>query len=404
MLEVDLYTEDGILGRGAAPTGTSVGMYEAFILRDGGTEYHGLSVHKAETVVEKVIAPALIGMVVDDLAAIDQRMLEIDGTKDKHVLGSNSTYSVSIAALRAAAASHKQHVYQYLAQSPLPTIPLPTFNVLNGGCNNGVTQAFNEFILAPYKANSVFQAMEIAVAVYQRLETMLAGIRGVCRPDLGSSYGWAAPSNDPEEVLGLLAQAVADCGYADKVCYCLDCASSEMYDGQDNTYELKGRRVGADELITYARQLTEKYDLLFIEDLLDENDWDGFVRAHKILTRTNLIGDDLIASNVGRLGKAYELNAIDGFILKPNQVGTITEALATHDFATRKGLVSIPSGRSGGTVGDIIVDLSLGLLSPFSKNGAPRSGERLDKMNTLLRAATENPSSTMADLSRYIRF
>ena len=186
--------------------------------------------------------------------------------------------------------------------------------------------------------------------------------------------------------------------------FALDCAASEMYDQESNTYELNGRRVSSDEIIHCIRDLSEKYPLIFAEDILDENDWDGFEKAHTVIQRTNLIGDDLIVTNRLRLEKACRLNAIDGFILKPNQVGTITEALETYEFAKERGLLAIPSGRSGGAVDDVVADVCLGLQGPISKNGAPRSGERLNKINSLLRASSENPGSRLADFSPLIRF
>lgn len=405
MLEVDVFTGGGAMGRGSAPTGTSVGMYESFVLRDDNiNEYNGMSVHKAAQIVEQSIAPALIGMDVQDLSAVDRRMIELDGTADKHVLGGNSIYSVSIACLRAAADAAEEPVYRYIAGKPLRTIPLPTFNVVNGGRYPGLTQGFNEFILAPWKADSVEHAVEIAVKVYQKLERVISSYLGGKKPFLGGSYGWAAPSSDPAVVLELILEAAEQCGYGDRVALCLDCASSEMYDAQTKTYEYNGRRVSSDELIGVMEELTARFPLLFVEDLLDENDWDGYVKAHQRLSRTNLIGDDFIVTNISRLKRAYKLKALDGFILKPNQVGTITEALETYQFAKEKNLITIPSGRSGGTVGDIIADLSLGLETTISKNGAPKSGERLDKINSLLRASSENPGSRLADCTKIARF
>ena len=186
--------------------------------------------------------------------------------------------------------------------------------------------------------------------------------------------------------------------------YALDCASSEMYDKDTDTYELKGERVSNDEIIRCIRTISEKFPLVFAEDILDENDWSGFEKAHKAITRTNLIGDDLIVTNRSRLEYACQLNAIDGFILKPNQVGTITEALETYAFARERGLLAIPSGRSGGAVDDVVADVCLGLQGPISKNGAPRSGERLNKINSLLRASSQEPNSHLADFSGLIRF
>lgn len=405
MLEADVYTEDGFMGRGSAPTGTSVGQFESYVLRDGNSsDYHGLSVHSAVKVVEEVLAPALIGIDVEDLAAIDRTMIALDGTPNKSKLGGNSIYSVSIACLRAAAVCRKIPVYQYLAGGPLHTVPLPTFNVINGGKNGGITQAFNEFMLAPYGAESLEEAVAIGVEVYQKLKDIIARFQGGKEPLLGGSYGWAAPSSDPRVVLQIMAEAVAACGHTQKMAYCLDCASSEMYDAMTKTYELNGRRVPPAELIDFVRGLTEEFPLIFVEDLLDENDWDHFVTAHREIKKTQLIGDDFIVTNLDRLKKAYVLQAVDGFILKPNQVGTITEALETFRFAQEHYLLTIPSGRSGGTVGDIVADLSLGLSCPVSKNGAPKSGERLDKINSLLRASSENPGCGLADFSEIIRF
>lgn len=405
MLEVDVYTTGGDIGRGSAPTGTSVGMHESYIIRDGVEgEYAGMGVHRAARIVEDIIAPQLVGMDVCDQQAIDETMLALDGTPNKSNLGGNSIYSVSIACLRAAAAANHVPVYRYVAGTTIKQIPLPTFNVVNGGRYKHLTQSFNEFMIAPYKAENIEEAVLIAVSVYQRLESVITRYLKGESPSLGGSYGWAAPSDDPYEVLALICEAVDLCGYSDKVAYCLDCASSEMYDKSNDTYELKGKRVKADDIIEEVSMLSEKFNLIFVEDILDENDWNGFARAHRHLHRTNIIGDDFIVTNVERLKRAYEANSIDGFILKPNQVGTITKALCAYRFAAEHGLLAIPSGRSGGTVGDIIADLSIGLSSEISKNGAPKSGERLDKINALLRASSENPGCTFCDFSGIVKF
>ena len=400
MVEVEVCTGPPGRGPGSAPTGTSVGAHEAFILRDhDAKEFDGLSVHKAVHVVETIIAPALLGMDASDQRAVDTRMLELDGTENKERLGGNSIYSVSIACLRAAAASHKVPVYRYLKGGALTGIPLPTFNVINGGRYPQLTQPFNEFMLAPWKADSVEEAVELAVKVYQHLEQVIGRYLGGKKPFLGGSYGWAAPSDDPDVILQLMAQAVEECGCSDKMAYCLDCASSEMYDKQSDTYLYAGHRVSREELIDRAAELIQKYPILFIEDLMSEDDWDGFIKAHQRLKGVKLIGDDFIVTNQKRLQKAHECDSLDGFILKPNQVGTITEALDTHAYAQSYGMITIPSGRSGGAVGDIVADLALALEAPISKNGAPKSGERLDKINSLLRASSENPGSHLRDLT-----
>ena len=217
-------------------------------------------------------------------------------------------------------------------------------------------------------------------------------------------YGWAAPSDDPDVVLSLMQKAVEQCNYQDKVVFALDCASSEMYDEKTNTYLLKGKRVSSEELVTYTAGLAKRFPLLFIEDLLGEDDWDGFIDAAHRIDHSLTIGDDLTVTNMKRISRAYETKAIDGFVLKPNQVGSITEALDAYAFAKEHGLFVIPSGRSGGVTNDIIMDFAVGLQVNMLKNGAPRSGERIDKLNFLMRAASLYPNSTLADLSSFVRF
>lgn len=405
MLEVDVYTEGGAVGRGSAPTGTSVGMYEAFVLRDNDPlDYKGMSVHTAVKNVQEIIGPALIGMDVEDQEAIDQKMIEMDGTPNKSKLGGNTIYSVSVACLRAAAAAKQMPVYRHLAGGNLKIIPLPTFNVVNGGHNGEIIQPFNEFIFVPIGASCVEEAVSMGVSVFQELKTVIRTYLGGAEPLVGGSYGWGAPSEDPQVVLELMSQAAEQCGFAGKYAFALDCASSEMYEEETNTYWLHGQRVPNTEIISCVKALTEKFPLVFVEDMLGENDWEGFAQAHREITRTNLIGDDLIVTNLERLEHAISLNAIDGFILKPNQVGTVSEALKTYCYAKSKGLMAIPSGRAGGAVDDVVADIALALQGPISKNGAPRSGERLNKINSLLRAADVNEGSRLADFSSLIRY
>lgn len=179
---------------------------------------------------------------------------------------------------------------------------------------------------------------------------------------------------------------------------------SEMYDRESKTYYLNGKQVTTDEVIAYVKALTEKYNFVFIEDMLDEDDWDGFEKAHKEIIRTFIIADDFTVSNPERIRKAYARDSIDGFILKPNQVGTISEALESHRFANEHGLFSITSGRSGGVVGDVVMDLAVGLQIPFIKNGCPRSGERIDKLNFLMRVKDNYPGCHMAKIDDIVKF
>ena len=404
MVEVDVVTDDGFIGTASAPTGSSVGMYEAYVLRDNDpNEYDGQSVHKAVDNVKNILGPAIIGMDVTDQRAIDEKMIALDGTPNKEKLGGNAIYSVSAAVLRAASAAAKMPTYRYLCGRDIKTVPVPSFNVINGGKYGDVHLAFNEFLIVPYKAKDIYEAVEIAVKVFNKLGVILKKFLGA-DPQVARSYGWAAPSNDPEVVLDLMQEAIDACGYHDKVAFAFDCASSEVYDAETNTYLMKDKRITADELIAYTTALTEKYNFVFIEDLLDENDWEHYPKAVEQIKRTIIIGDDLIVTNPERLKRAYDTKAVEGFILKPNQIGTITEALDAHAFAKEHGMISVPSGRAGGVVGDIVMDFSVGLEVPIQKNGAPRSGERIDKLNFLMRACDTTPGCHMTDITGLVRF
>lgn len=404
LVEVEVTTTSGVSARGAAPTGLSVGRHEAAVLRDGDPkEYHGLSVHQAVRNVEEVIAPALIGREIADQRGIDECMIALDGTEYKERLGGNAIYSTSIAVARAAAAQQGQEFYQVLADGPIRTVPVPSFNMINGGNCGDFVQAFNEFLVMPYGARSIFEAVEISIDLFNQLPGILKRKLGRT-PQVASSYGFVAPSPDPAEVLGILQEAVDELGYRQEMAFALDCASTEMYSAERGSYQFMGREVSAAELVEVARSLTEQFNLVFIEDLLDEDDWDGWQLAQRKLSRTLLIGDDLIVTNRDRLARALELDCVAGFVLKPNQVGTMTEALDCYHFGVDHGLLAIPSGRSGGVVDDVVMDLSVGLQVPFQKNGAPRSGERIDKLNFLLRVAEKNPEAVLSDVPALVRF
>lgn len=404
LVEVDVITESGYVGTGAAPTGSSVGMYESCVLRDNDpNEYDGLSVHKAVANVNEIIAPALIGMDVENQSEIDRIMIELDGTDNKRNLGGNAIYSTSIAAYRAAAASNRVQLYEYISKGNIPNVPIPSFNVINGGKNGKIRQAFNEFIVMPYCAASIYEAVEIAVRVFQRLGKVIEKYTHA-EPAVGRSYGWVAPSENPEDCLKLMSEAIDLCGYTGKCAFAFDCASSEMYDAASGTYYFDGKQRKNDEIIAFVKDLTERYPFVFVEDILDENDWEGFKKAHRQIKKTMILADDFTVTNKARIERAVKDDSIDGFILKPNQVGTISEALSAYEYAKAHGLVATPSGRSGGVIGDVVMDLAVGLQVPFIKNGCPRSGERIDKLNYLMRVADTHAGCVMANIDKYIRF
>lgn len=408
LVEAEITTDNGYVGCGAAPTGSSVGTHEAFVLRDGDkSRYNGLGVRRAVAAVTDEIAPVLIGKELDDPRTLDRVMIELDGTPDKHRLGGNAIYSTSVALLRAAAAAAGTPTYTYvralLGLQPPTTVPVPSFNMINGGHYGDVCQTFSEFLVVPYRAGSIESAVETGVSLFETLGEVLAEYLGHA-PFLAASYGYIAPSSDPHVVMELLAEAVARAGCVDTVAFALDCASSEVYDSGSATYAFKGERVSAEALIDYARGLSQEFPMVFVEDLLDGDDWAGFAKAVSTVNRSLIVGDDLIVTNRDRLRRAVETSAVDGFILKPNQVGTIAEALDCFEYATQHGILAIPSGRSGGVIDDVVMDLAVGLAAPFQKNGAPRSGERVEKLNFLLRAAEGIPDCALADVPALVRF
>jgi len=408
LLEVEIATDTGHVGRGASPTGISVGAHEAFVLRDGvRSEYNGLSVHQAVSAVTDEIAPVLVGAELDDPRSLDRVMIELDGTPDKHRLGGNAIYSTSIALLRAASAAvgipTNTYVGALLGLKPPTTVPTPSFNMINGGRYGDIFQTFNEFLVVPYRADSIETAVEKGVSLFGVLGEVLARRLGRA-PLIAASYGYVAPSSDPRVVMEALAEAIERAACADIMAFALDCASSEVYDKSAQTYAFNGERVTAEALIDYARALSEDFPMLFVEDLLDGDDWDGFTKAAQTIDRSIILGDDLIVTNRDRLERAIKTSAVDGFILKPNQVGTIAEALDCFEYAAQNDLLAIPSGRSGGVIDDVVMDLAVGLGAPFQKNGAPRSGERIEKLNFLLRTAERIPNCALADVPALVRF
>ncbi len=405
MVEVDIVTRDGFRGRGAAPTGSSVGMHESHVLRDNDkSRFEGLSVYRAVQLIHDVIGPKIIGLDVLDQKAFDAALTEMDGTPTKSRLGGNTLYSLSVACARAGACSLKQSLADYVSEGPITQLPIPTFNSINGGHSERVRMGFQEFTFSPYKAATMTEAIEIAAKVFKRVGAVIARHKSDGFAEIGHAYGWAPPSADPAVVMELLHQAVLDCGCENTVAYALDCASSSQYDPRSKTYAYNGRRIDRDEMIGRVGELTEHYPFLYVEDILEENDWEGFQLAVKTLDRTLVVGDDLIVTSLERLKKAHEIRAAEGFVFKPNQIGTLTESFETFRYARERGMLAIPSTRGGGVVDDIVMELAVGLQAPIVKNSAPRGGERIYSLNCLYRASDDYPEAKMFDFSGHVRF
>lgn len=404
IVEVNVTTSNGKSAKGAAPTGTTVGNHEPFVLRDGGERYGGLGVSKAVKNVNDIIAPALIGMNVHDQKAIDTKMQELDGTEDMSKLGGNAIGSVSIAVKRAAAAALGIALYEYMAGGAvIKTVPVPCANVINGVRSGGRIDYCNEYLLVPHGAEEIDEAVQMIVEVYNKLDHVLEEFLGK-KPEIGGSQGYKAPPGEPKVVFNLMQNAVDQCGYKGRMSFATDIAANDIYRQETDDYPWYDQtRVKRDFLVDYLKELTESFDILFIEDPFHDNDWEGHVQAVKEVTRTNIVADDLTASNTTRLALAQKHGAASGFVLKPNQAGTMTRTEEAVIAARKAGLFFVPSGRSGGVVGDVMMDVSVGFQAPFQKNGAPRSGERIEKLN-FLKWVGKTHGCALSNISSYIRF
>ena len=405
ILEVDVITEDGVMGRAASPSGISTGEHEAFVLRDGDPNwYDGNGVSKAKEIVETVIAPALIGKDALDQKGIDEILIELDGTKNKSKLGGNSTHSTSLAVMRAGCSTLHVPQYKYLAEGPITSVPLPTSDMFAGGSYEDDTMPVQETTIIPYKAKTIKEATAILCKVYKILPDVIREFQGGRRPEIGAMSEYIAPSTDFMDCMDILYEAAKRAKCEDKVAFHLDCAFSEIYNKERKTYNYCGREVDTDEIIGIIKAATEKYNFLYIEDILDENDWEGWAKASKELTKTVLCGDDLTVTNIEYIKKALDMGACGAFVFKPNQVGTVTEAMAAQKYAIEHGMFSVPSIRAGGTSDDPVADMGTAGGAAAVKLGPPKFGHAIHIVNSLLRAEDENPGAKPFDFTPFIKF
>ncbi len=387
VVEVDVMTEGGHLGRAGASTGSSVGKNESFVLRDNDPDNcGGLSVWKAVDNVNYIIAPEIIGMDVEDQAAIDKKMIELDGTKYKTNLGGNAIYATSAAVAYAAAAQNKKPLYQYVAKKPIEYMFSLAANVVNGGIYGKDVLAFQEFMIIPHSIDSAAESTRIIVEVFQRLERIIAKYNGFVH--MGNYSGYGAPSDDPFVVMEMIYEAVKSLGYEQNVVFGLDCASSEFFNVDKGLYEYRAGLVDSDELISVVSNLCEEFPIAFVEDILQEEDFEGYVVANQKINSV-VIGDDFLCTSLDRATKAVEMGATRGMIFKPNQAGTITEALAAADYLIEHDMLVIPSGRAGGTLDSPDKEIGLALGCYCVKAGAPRSGSRTASYNFAIRTEEE---------------
>ena len=390
-LEVEVELFDGIIGRAAVPSGASTGKYEAVELRDrDDSRYSGWGVLKAVANVNEQIAAAIIGMPATDQAGIDQKLIELDGTASKSHLGANTILGVSLAVAHAAANLLHTPLYRYLNKTDTYTLPVPMMNILNGGKHAANSTDFQEFMVVPAGASSFRHALQMGTEVYHCLKGVLKN-RGLAT-NVGDEGGFAPSSFSNKQAIEAVLTAIEEAGYKPgKDCFiALDPAASEFY--QDGRYVLnrEGASLSSREMVDYYARWASSYPLISIEDGMAEDDWDGWqLLMQKLGSKVQLVGDDLYVTNVNRLSKGISLKASNSILIKPNQVGTLTETIAAIKMAQQAGWTAVVSHRSGETEDTTITDLAVGLNMGQIKTGAPCRSERTAKYNRLLRIEDE---------------
>ncbi|MEC8193650.1 MAG: phosphopyruvate hydratase [Myxococcota bacterium] len=395
-IEVEVTTEEGIVGRAAVPSGASTGEHEAVELRDGDAgQWKGKGVSQALANIEREIAPQLIGLDVFDQRGIDQRMIELDGTPNKGRLGANAILGVSMAVANAAARVLGQPLYRYIGGTSACDTPVPMMNVLNGGSHADNNVDIQEFMIVPVGASTFAEGLRCGTEIYHTLKGVIKA-RGLMT-SVGDEGGFAPNLGSNEEALELLAEAVEKAGYALRkdVVLALDVAASEFY--SDGVYSIDGGTKTSAEMVEYYTGLADRFPLFSIEDGLDENDWDGWAALTQAMgDRVQLVGDDLFVTNVERLSRGIETNVANAVLIKVNQIGTLSETLDTIEMAHKNGYRCVISHRSGETEDTTIADLAVATNAGQIKTGAPCRSERVAKYNQLLRIESE-----LGDVARY---
>ena len=389
-VEVDVYTENGILGRAAVPSGASTGEHEAVELRDGGKAYMGKGVLKAVKNVNQIIAQELLGTSVFEQNAIDKLMIDLDGTANKSVLGANAILGVSLAVAKAAANELGLPLYRYVGGVSANTLPVPMMNIINGGSHSDAPIAFQEFMIMPVKAANFTQAMQMGSEIFHQLKKVLHD-RNLSTA-VGDEGGFAPTLDGTEDALDTIALAVKNAGYTlgDQIMIALDCAAAEFYvDGKYDYTKFegaKGKVRTSVEQADYLAELAANYPIISIEDGMDENDWEGWkYLTEKIGDKVQLVGDDLFVTNVTRLSRGIENGIANSILIKVNQIGTLTETIAAVHMAHDAGYTSVMSHRSGETEDNTIADLAVALNCGQIKTGSASRSDRMAKYNQLLR-------------------
>ena len=386
-VEVEVYLEDGTIGRAEVPSGASTGQFEAVELRDGESpRYLGKGVLQAVANVNDIIGPAILGFDASEQVAIDGVMIELDGTPNKAKLGANAILGVSMAVARAAAESYDLPLFQYLGGTNAKELPVPMMNILNGGAHADNNVDIQEFMIMPIGASSFMEALRYCAEVYHTLKGVLKA-KGLAT-GVGDEGGFAPNLGSNEEALQVITEAIEKAGLVvgKDIVFAIDAASSEFY--KDGKYHLdgEGKVKTAAEMVEYYAELCEKYPIYSIEDGLAEEDWEGWKLLTDRLGKTvQLVGDDLFVTNTERLSRGIKEDTANAILIKVNQIGTLTETFDAIEMAKRAGYTAVISHRSGETEDSTIADIAVAVNAGQIKTGAPARSERVAKYNQLLR-------------------
>ena len=397
-VEVEVFLEDGTMGRAAVPSGASTGAYEAVELRDGDKErYMGKGVLKAVENVNITIAPELIGLDALDQVEVDRTMIDLDGTPNKGNLGANAILGVSMAVAKAAAKSLEMPLYKYLGGINAKALPVPMMNILNGGKHADNNVDIQEFMVMPLGAPNFAEALRMCAEIFHNLKSVLKG-KGL-NTAVGDEGGFAPNLKSNEEALQVIMDAVTKAGYkpGEDIMLALDVAATELY--KDGKYHLEGEGTvkTADEMIDFYEELSAKYPIISIEDGLSEDDWEGWQKlTARLGKKVQLVGDDLFVTNTERLTKGIETGTANSILIKVNQIGTLTETFDAIEMAKRAGYTAVVSHRSGETEDATIADIAVAANAGQIKTGAPSRTDRVAKYNQLLRIEEE-----LADIAGY---
>ncbi|ASY13715.1 enolase [Candidatus Nanopelagicus hibericus] len=403
-VEVEVRLDDKSMARAAVPSGASTGAFEAAELRDGGKRYLGKGVeHAVKNIVEK-IAPVVIGLDALDQKVIDEKMINLDGSKNKSNLGANAILGVSLAVARAAAISTGQSLFKYIGKAEGKTLPVPMMNILNGGAHADTNVDIQEFMVAPIGAPTFKESLRWGAEIYHSLKSVLKG-KGLAT-SIGDEGGFAPDLASNRAALDLILQAIESAGFKAGVDIglAMDVAATEFF--ENGKYKYEGKELTAEQMINYYRELVTSYPLLSIEDPLDEDDWDGWRNLTAQLgEKIQIVGDDLFVTNPERLQRGIESKSANALLVKVNQIGTLSETIAAVTLAHKNNFKSMMSHRSGETEDTTIADLAVALNCGQIKTGAPARSERVAKYNQLLRIEEELAAAAVyAGRSAFPRF